>query len=260
MYPLHKFCERIICLLLAGLLATACRHEPPAMIPLDDFEDLVTEIHWANGFFQSKSTGNVYWDDTMQYNVYLMHKHGYTEAQFDSTLNFLCHHPKKFNKIYTRIVNKFNAMQEAILREPDPPELLHSTGLGYMASPDSMHGSFYLTIDLRDTGLYRISADILLYPQDQSFLPHMSFWFAYGDSLQPAREYLTPAERWPLRPNGRLTHYSFERRLSRTPAQLQGYFVGHVRDLRPDTVWFKAVEIQNAELIFQRDTMRTTSD
>ena len=81
MYPSFSFWRRTACLLLAGLLAVACHHEPPAMIPLDDFEDLVTEIHWANGFFQSKSTGNVYWDDTVQYNVYLMHKHGYTEAQ-----------------------------------------------------------------------------------------------------------------------------------------------------------------------------------
>ena len=58
-----------------------------------------------------------------------------------------------------------------------------------------------------------MAADILLYPQDQSFRPHMSFWFAYGDgdTLQPSREYLTPAERWPLRPDGRMTHYSFER-------------------------------------------------
>lgn len=247
---------------LAAMLTAACHGNKSnaPMIPLDDFEELAFELHMANGFYSAKGKGVVYWQDTIPYNTFLIGKYGYTTTQFDSTLNYLCARPKKFEKVYARINKRLTRLEQAYLNEPDPPEYFYKKDHVAMASADSLHGSIFLDFKLRDTGYYRIEADILLHPQDQSIDPRMVFWFVMEDSLKNTyREYLTPASGYRLRPNGRLTHYSAEKKLHQ-PATLQGFFVGHQHNTLQDkdTTWYKAVEVYNAALVFQRDTIRNS--
>ena len=262
MVTLSGLNRKVLWWCLAALFTAACHGNKGSapMIPLDDFEELAYEMHLANGFYDAKSRGSVFWQDSIPYNTYVIGKYGYTTTQFDSTLNFLCAHPKKFEKLYTRLNKQLVRMEQAILREPDPPEFHYKQEHLAMASIDSLRGSFYLEYKLIDTGYYRIEADILLHPQDQSIAPRMAFWFVMKDSLnRPYREYITPTGGYPLRPNGRLTHYSAAKELHQ-PATLQGFFIGHLHNSLQDkdTTWYKAVEIYNAALIFQRDTIRQT--
>lgn len=68
------------------------------------------DLHQLDGALVAKGMGSVDDRGNVYYYNALLKKHGITKAQFDSTLAYYARNPKKFERIYTNVLEELTAM------------------------------------------------------------------------------------------------------------------------------------------------------
>ena len=150
-------------LLLSGMIffLTACDSRPENVMSQDEMVDFLTDLHKLDGalsvnYYNSApdSRENVYY-----YNA-LFKKYGISKADFDSSLVWYVSNPKKFNNIYTQVVDnltqfevdvknrKFHPIDSVALRHMKKD--IWSNRTAYTLTKDSLRSRLAFKIQSRD--------------------------------------------------------------------------------------------------------------
>ena len=106
----------ILPILLFALIGLAsCR--PDGILSQRKMQNVLHDLHYAEGVLQEANM-NFGHDDTMaKYYGQVLAKHGVTQAQFDSSLVWYTHNPKRFAHIYPKVIARLQAESEALQAE-----------------------------------------------------------------------------------------------------------------------------------------------
>ena len=99
-------CKLFIWLLLGSIILTACTMRPSNVLSKNKMVEVLYDLHKTDGVVFVK--GYTYNHDDEQTKLYesTLQKHGVTQAQFDSSLVWYTDNPKRFNKIYPKVINR----------------------------------------------------------------------------------------------------------------------------------------------------------
>ncbi|HEX2935971.1 MAG TPA: DUF4296 domain-containing protein [Bacteroidales bacterium] len=96
----------------ASVLLFGCRKkENSYFIPAEDFKEIICDFHLADGLYMVNSRYITFHNDSFNFYNDILKEHGYTFAQFDSTLKFYTDNPEKLDRIYGDIVTEFNKLE-----------------------------------------------------------------------------------------------------------------------------------------------------
>lgn len=100
------------------LICTACvllfgckKKENSYFIPEESFKEILCDFHLADGLYMINNGYRPFHSDSINFYKDILNEHGYTFAQFDSTLKFYTDNPEKLDKIYAEIVTDFNKLE-----------------------------------------------------------------------------------------------------------------------------------------------------
>ncbi len=102
------------------LCLTACTIRPDDVLSAGKMEDVLYDLHRADGIMYVQGYEYGHYDRKGKYYQTVLTKHGITQAQFDSSLVWYTDHPKRFDKIYPKVIERLTAEKDllAAINEP----------------------------------------------------------------------------------------------------------------------------------------------
>jgi hypothetical protein len=97
-----------------ALIATACSGRPKGVLSQSDMVSFLTDLHKLDGSLEAKGMGNMQDRENLYYYNALLKKHGITKAQFDSSLVYYTSKPKRFERIYSSVVDNLTAFEKEV--------------------------------------------------------------------------------------------------------------------------------------------------
>ncbi len=101
-------------LVLLLMLLAACSPRPKGVLSATAMEDVLYDIHRAEGIMYVKGYEHGHYDKTAKYYQSVFIKHGITQAEFDSSLVWYTDNPKRFDKIYPKVIDRLTKEREAL--------------------------------------------------------------------------------------------------------------------------------------------------
>jgi len=230
-------------ILLFSLAFASCQNR--MIIPQKDFVSILTDMYLSRAYFSSEGISHARRHDTIPYNIYIVERHGYRWAQFDSTVSWYCTRPRKYNEIYDKVLSNLNELNRIASDELDPPVELWTGRRDFIIPANtSRRDSIETNILLRGVGSYVLSANIRVYQQCQSINPHIALFLWRADTT----DYGVSDTIWiaPLRKNGRMYEYRIEKTLlpGNEFTHLRGNWLQSNKNYI-DTAWTKHAEIKD---------------
>jgi hypothetical protein len=222
------------------------------LIPEKELVPILTEIYLADGLVGMPRIIMKYAPiDSVSTYIHIIEKHGYTRAEMDKTLKYyFIKDPKKLIKIYDKVLGVLSEMESRVQKElsKSKPSLR-----GVWPGPDSYSfpdpsgkDSTDFDISLLKPGLYTLTANVTLFPDDQTVNPELTAFTCHPDSIQTGkRNYIEPI---------RYIKDGFEHKYSvtftvpvKTTLHLRGCLYDYANN--PDN-WDKHIIIQNIGVIY----------
>ncbi len=98
--------------LLLCVLLSACSPRPNGVLSARKMEKVLYDIHRADGILYVKGYGNRTDETTAKYYEVVLQRHSVTQAQFDSSLVWYTDNPKRFDKIYPKVMARLTEEKE----------------------------------------------------------------------------------------------------------------------------------------------------
>ena len=92
--------------MLCALLMSACTLRPKNVLPKSKMTEVLYDLHKTDGVVFVKGCNYNHDEELKKYYESTLLKHGVTQAQFDSSLVWYTDNPKRFNKIYPKVVKR----------------------------------------------------------------------------------------------------------------------------------------------------------
>lgn len=106
---------RLLFLFIAlELIFTACNKSKDSTLSRKEMTSFLIDLHTLDGALSSKGMGAIDDRNNVYYYNALLKKHGITKAQFDSTLVYYAKNPKKFERIYTVVLEELTQLDEKV--------------------------------------------------------------------------------------------------------------------------------------------------
>ncbi len=96
------------------LCLTACAIRPDDVLSADKMEDVLYDIHRTDGIMYVQGYEHGQYDKKGKYYQVVLTKHGITQAQFDSSLVWYTDHPKRFDKIYPKVIERLTVEKDLL--------------------------------------------------------------------------------------------------------------------------------------------------
>ncbi len=101
-------------LLTVCVVLGACSPRPKGVLSAGKLERVLYDIHRADGVLYVQGLSYKTDDNTAKYYEVVLQKHGVTQAQFDSSLVWYTDNPKRFDKIYPRVMERLTEERDAL--------------------------------------------------------------------------------------------------------------------------------------------------
>lgn len=103
-------------ILLAGIitLAVSCSGRPKNVLSASKMTDILTDLHKLEGTLSAANIPYDRFDQKSQYYNAVLEKHGITQAQFDSSVVWYTHNPKKYEHIYDDVLVRLEKLNEEV--------------------------------------------------------------------------------------------------------------------------------------------------
>lgn len=123
-----KGIRNILWLLVVMVIAFACQNEKK-VIPRDELVPVLVEIHLLDGAIRhTRYRDDVKMPDSIDEYEYVLEKHGYTQAQFDSSMNYYSRYPRRFEQVYQEVLARLNRMETKVKEEQEEQRNKESEG------------------------------------------------------------------------------------------------------------------------------------
>ena len=95
------------------IFASCDKDKKEHIIPKDDFEELLVDIHLMDGLTRQHSLRNklVEENDSLNYYDAILRSHNYTRSQFDSTMVYYTEKLNEFDEIYENVLSELNRIE-----------------------------------------------------------------------------------------------------------------------------------------------------
>jgi hypothetical protein len=114
-------------ILVMVLVFSACDEpvveKPKKLVPRDRMVDMLTDMHIAESVFQNRrySSDQVFQFTEADFYYSILKKYNVVDSTFEKSLIYYSSYPKEFEKIYSRVLNKLNEMEQEQLQKQQEP-------------------------------------------------------------------------------------------------------------------------------------------
>jgi len=121
------FGKNIILIIAMAISLSACHEpvveKPKKLVPRDRIVDMLTDMHIAESVFQNRrySSEQVFQFTEADFYYSILKKYNVADTTFEKSLIYYSSHPKEFEKIYSRVLNKLNEMEQEQLQKQQQP-------------------------------------------------------------------------------------------------------------------------------------------
>jgi hypothetical protein len=175
--------------LVAITIFSSCKSS--YIIPQKDLVSLLVRIHLIDATVTKSDLRTAYFNkDTIDYYGKTIQSFGYSQAQFDSSLKFYSKDPKQLDAIYDKVIIELSRIETKITADnkssldsilKDTLRNLWNLNPIYELPTEGKQSSIDFKIPTIGPGTYTISAEVLIYPDDQSAKPSMVAYFYFDD-------------------------------------------------------------------------------
>ncbi len=96
------------------LLFFACSNRPKDVLSIREMTEVLVDIHTLDGIFTTDEYRDVNMDEKNKYYEAVLRDHKIDQAQFDSSIVWYSRDPKKFEKIYVRVIDRLTNEEELV--------------------------------------------------------------------------------------------------------------------------------------------------
>ena len=182
-------------LLYAMLILISCRHDDEKfrrseIIPEQDIVPILTDLYITDGLL---TIPDVRWvfsgkDSTTNY-MDVLQQHGYTKEKMDRTIHYyLVNNPKKLEKMYDQVIARLSEMESRFKTETVTPSIeivnLWPRETSISIPEAGLYNMIDFDIQTRDTGMYDLHFDAIVYKDDQSLNLRSTVYFWKADTSE----------------------------------------------------------------------------
>ena len=188
-----------ILILFVGFVAACSGRKNPLdhrnLIPEKEMPSLIAELYITDGLLTLPNIIKSYSHlDTLACYKEVLKKHGYTKETMDKTLKYyFIKKPKQIIKIYDQVLAILSEMESRYEKELSialGKVSNYWTGAAFYSFPDpSGKNSSGFDITVPNTGLYKLSFTVTLYPDDQSVNPRITAYTCHPDSIEAGKRH-----------------------------------------------------------------------
>lgn len=97
--------------------------KPKKLVPRDRMVDMLTDMHIAESVFQNRrySSDQVFLFTEADFYYSILKKYNVVDTTFEKSLIYYSSYPKEFEKIYSRVLNRLNEMEQDQLQKQQQP-------------------------------------------------------------------------------------------------------------------------------------------
>lgn len=164
------------------------------IIPSKDMVSILVKIQLIDAAVININNRQAYLNkDTIDYYGKTIESFGYTKAQFDSSLKYYSADTKELDKIYDKVIIELSKLETKNNAEVKVKEdSISSEALKnlwplkpHWEDPADGEVNFVpFEIPVVGEGIYTISADIIVYPDDESVRPTLTAYFFFDDKSE----------------------------------------------------------------------------
>jgi hypothetical protein len=174
-------------LLLVIVLSVSCERRQKDIIPRKKFVRLLTDLHLADGLAANYTaiTDKYRLDSATLYQS-VFDKYGITRAQFDTTLHYYSKTPDDFQVMYDQVIANLKTRENEYATATAIPQKdtvhqvwqdIREVTLPNMGKTNRLE----VNIPVSGIGEYTVSADALVYRDDESDALRMTLYFYYDN-------------------------------------------------------------------------------
>ncbi|MDD2278268.1 MAG: DUF4296 domain-containing protein [Bacteroidales bacterium] len=243
-----------ICFGLLTLIQMGCKEKH---IPKKDMVSILSEVFITDAITNTSNlTLKLSRKDSIEYYKPIIEKYGYTEDVFVKTVNYYMDNPRELEELLDKVVGQLSIIEtvksQALSREIEKEEEIENqegnlwtNKKSWKLPEDGGNERLYFKVPTQGAGLYSVSADVIVKPEDESLSPSMHVWF-YTEEEPPdyrfspkQEEYLKDGEKRTVILRCMLTDTTMT------------HFVGYIIDNQPQTGrWLKHAEISKISIRF----------
>jgi len=101
-------------LILSVLFLVSCKKQQNETLSRKEMTSFLIDLHKLDGALVANGMGAVDERNNVYYYNALLKEHGITQAQFDSTLAYYAKNPKKFERIYSKVIEELTELDEQV--------------------------------------------------------------------------------------------------------------------------------------------------
>jgi hypothetical protein len=237
------------------LLFASCWGRNRNVIPERKFIAFLVDLHIVEAIgTQSKGLPAIeYAIDSASLYGSVFRKHNVSQAMLDSTLIYYSRRPDKFMKIYGNVSLRLQTMEQALIREEKArdsarTEVIWKSDSTYVFRKGG--DKVEIIVPLSGPGLYTVSANVKMMPDDASLDPRMSVSFWKDDGTEEGKSIRFMDVRYILR-NGHEKTYRASRTLDSTSyTYIRGYIANYSN---ADTIFRRNMVIKDIEVTRQKE-------
>lgn len=170
-------------LLIIVVFLSACNRTQ--VIPEQDMVSILVKVCLTDATVIHYDLRAKFYDkDTINYYDKVFKEYGYTNQQFDSSLKYYSKNPKQLDAIYDKVVFELSKMQTGLVQKSkddlalnDSLNDLWTLNKSYNFTFESPQDFIVFDFPTRGLGLYTLSYEIQIFPDDQSVEPQLKYYF-----------------------------------------------------------------------------------
>jgi hypothetical protein len=172
--------------LIVFILLFSCKSN--TVIPEKDMVSILVKVHITDATITSSDLKKTFFEkDTIDYYGKIYQQYGYTSAQFDSSFHYYSKDPKKLDAIYDKVIFELSRIQTDLIQNSKKDSSLIDTTkniwpLNYNLSQKDKPDLIPFEIPVVGLGVYTLSYDIQVFPDDESVDPQLKVYFYYDNN------------------------------------------------------------------------------
>ncbi len=161
------------------------------IIPKNDMVLILKQIYMTDGVV-SISESNLAYKDSIAYYEPILKKYGYTTEQFDSSIKYYALRTEELDELFDKVILELSKQQELLDKDDLAEDVLpdsvsdqnnlwpHKTKWD-MTIDHASNPSLSFSIPVKGLGVYTVSFDAQVFPQDKSEETRTYLYFYYDD-------------------------------------------------------------------------------
>lgn len=174
--------KKYFLIIITALSLFSCENrEHETYIPKDKFIAILADIHLADAYYSAHYNESKSHNDSINFYNSILKNHGYTKAQFDTTLKYYSIHSEEFNQLYEEVITALGKTEQENNQvrpvDVESKDIWRGKNSWYLPEEGSRK-KIPVNLELKGKGKYIITFTCKVYPNDQSKNPRLSLYFA----------------------------------------------------------------------------------